>query len=75
MNLKRTTLRHIITQVSNRYIYMNPRSRKRKVISNIPKSFHNIIDGFFSRNYQARREWVDIFKLLKAKNVNQEDCI
>ena len=45
------------------------KSSKGEAKSNIPRKPHMLNSWSFSRTLQARREWQDIFKVLKGKNL------
>ena len=41
-------------------------TREKQLVQGKP---HKTISRYFTRNLQARREWCDIFKKLKGKNL------
>ena len=43
--------------------------QKREITSYIQRSPHKTISWLFSRNFKARRQWHEIFKMVKGKNL------
>lgn len=49
----------------------NLKSIKKNSMSYVQENYHQTTIWLFSRSLQARREWNDIFKVIKEKNLNQ----
>ena len=72
LNLNRTTLRHIViklAKVKDKEFRKQQEKRENLYTRNLP---NKLSMDFSTETVQARREWDDIFKILKEKTVNQE---
>ena len=43
--------------------------QKREITTYIQRSLHKTISWLFSRNFKARRQWHEVFKMVKGKNL------
>ena len=77
MNPSRSTWRHIIStlaKVKERILKKKrktkrKRERKRKTKSQLQGNNHKVISWFLCRNFAGHREWHDILKVLRGKNL------
>ena len=70
MNPKNPTPRHIIVKLS-KVKEKNLEGNMRKVTWHVQRSTHEIASEFLGRILQAGRQWDNIFKVLKEKNICQ----
>ena len=71
INPRRNTLRHIViklTKIKDKD-KINIKRNKGKMTNNIKGNSHQAISYFSTVILQARREWHDIFKVMKGKNL------
>ena len=67
MNAKRPTPRHIILRmVKVKETVLKSAGEKQSHLQEEPPQ---AIHGFFNRNFAGRREWQNLFKVLKGKNL------
>ena len=70
MNPSRPTLKHIIIEIAkvkDKERILKAAREKRRVICK--GAFIRLSADFYAETLQARREWCDIFKVLKGKNL------
>ena len=61
--------RHILIKLSKIIQRKNIKSSKGKVTNNIQGNPHKVTGDLSAETLQARREWQDIFKVMKGKNL------
>ena len=70
INSRRNTPRHILIKLTKTETQRkNIKSSKGEEISNIQGKPHAFNSDLSAETLQARREWQDIFKVLKGKNL------
>ena len=73
INPRRNTPRHILIKLTKTKCKERIISSKGEATSNIQGKPHTL-KLIFQQKLQARREWLDIFKVLKGKIYNQDYC-
>ena len=73
INLRRNTPRHILIKLTKTKCKERIISSKGEATSNIQGKPHTL-KLIFQQKLQARREWLDIFKVPKGKIYNQDYC-
>ena len=69
INPRRNKPRHIIIKLTKIKDRRNIKSNKGKVTNNLQGTPIRLLDDFSAETLQARREWHDIFKVMKGKNL------
>ena len=71
INPRRNRVVHMLFELTKiNYKEENIKSHKRKATNNIQGTVTRITADFSAETLQARREWHDIFKVMKGRNQN-----
>lgn len=69
-NITKTTLRHIVTMLLTTNVKReNLKSRQRRMTHHTQRNIIKIKADFFLKTMQAKRQWINIFKLLNHKKL------
>lgn len=69
-NITKTTLRHIVTMLLTTNVKReNLKSRQRRMTHHTQRNIIKIKADFFLKTMQAKRQWINILKLLNHKKL------